>query len=179
MASTVSVLFLALSALAATSLAQYVDPATNYPAPTQTPAPPAPINFSLMHRTSGKCIHPYRGGDVPADNTNAVLFDGCGLSRLVFQYDASTKSIKHTASGKCLIAQDDSQKDGTALVYSSVCNTENGMFEITPQRGIVHVKSGKCIHPKGGKTNPKKNTPLILYSGCGEDRLLFDKVIVN
>jgi len=42
-------------------------------------------------------------------------------------------------------------------------------------RGVLqHLKSGLCVHPKGGAIKPPPHTQLLLHGGCfGEDRLQF------
>ena len=37
------------------------------------------------------------------------------------------------------------------------------------EQSLKHVKSGKCIHPKGGR--PRNDRNLIIYSGCDATRL--------
>lgn len=40
--------------------------------------------------------------------------------------------------------------------------------------GSVKHSSGQCIHvSKGAWVKPKDNQPLVLYFGCGQDRLEF------
>ena len=37
---------------------------------------------------------------------------------------------------------------------------------------LMHIRSGLCIHPKGGR--PSEGVPLVYYEGCDQPRLKLD-----
>ena len=45
-------------------------------------------------------------------------------------------------------------------------------FFRTPGMSLMHIRSGLCIHPKGGR--PSEGVPLVYYEGCDQPRLKLD-----
>ena len=42
----------------------------------------------------------------------------------------------------------------------------------TPGMSLMHIRSGLCVHPKGGR--PSEGVPLFYYEGCDQPRLKLD-----
>ncbi|MES2932787.1 MAG: hypothetical protein V4805_04800 [Pseudomonadota bacterium] len=143
--------------------------------------------FSLQH-SGGLCVHPKGGANVPANGTPAILFPMCDSSqpRLKFKL-AENKSLQHVSSGMCLHPEggSDTPAVGTRLVFWNQCSISRLQniqgnpklaFEFTAGGSIRHIKSGLCVHPSGGSPNPVRDTSLVLWAGCDEPRLTFNKL---
>lgn len=131
---------------------------------------------ALRQRSSGKCLHPYRGSAQPSDTTKVVIHKNCKKGALWFEMQPDG-SIMHLATGKCLVPRGGSSnpRDNTDVVIHSGCDEERHKFRILANGALQQITSGKCLHPYRGKSNPKDNTRLVYHSGCGtESRLLYD-----
>ena len=133
------------------------------------PEPPAP-SVSLLHVSSGKCVHPRGGSANPRNGTKAVLHDGCNQSRLQFELTAAG-SLRHVASGKCLhpFGGATNPSNGTKVIFHELCDLPRLRFEITRGGSLRHVSSRKCIHPQGGSSQPSNNTDLVFHSACDQN----------
>mmetsp|Transcript_5010 Transcript_5010/g.9672 ORF Transcript_5010/g.9672 Transcript_5010/m.9672 type:complete len:957 (+) Transcript_5010:27-2897(+) len=63
---------------------------------------------SIAHRNSGKCVHPYGGGQNPAKGTHLVMFSQCDMDRIAFEVKG--KSLVHKKSGLCVLHEKNSNK---------------------------------------------------------------------
>lgn len=137
-----------------------------------TPEP----GLMLAQSTSGLCIHPNGGSNVPDNGTDAVLYPDCG-SQPRLQYRMLTNgAIQHISSGKCLHPSGGAVNpgDGTNVVFWDGCDDDRLAFEVTPAGSLRHKTSGLCIHPQGGSATPEALTKLVLANGCDEPRLRFE-----
>ncbi|KAI9142922.1 hypothetical protein BKA69DRAFT_224946 [Paraphysoderma sedebokerense] len=82
-------------------------------------------------------------------------------------------ALQNVASRRCLEPRTGAAAvpDGTPVQFGQACEAEHAKFEFTETGAIRHVKSGKCIHPVGGRTD--RNTALHFWTGCDQDYLPF------
>ena len=83
---------------------------------------------------------------------------------------SNTKSLVHSASGKCL--KPISNADNSLFLLSSTCD-DNTRFERTSFGSLRQIKTGSCIHPLDGATYPREGQHVVIYRGCDETRLKF------
>jgi hypothetical protein len=146
---------------------------------------PVGNQFSLKHY-SGLCVHPQGGSATPGNGTPTVLDPLCNVaeSRLRFVM-LSNGSIMHVSSGMCLHPEGGTAMQGVRLVFWNSCSdsalkniqgNKRLAFEYTAGGSIRHKSTGLCVHPSGGATYPASGTQLVLWSGCDENRLFFNKL---
>ena len=125
----------------------------------------------IIHRSSGKLIHPLGGSANPADNTRLVTYIG-GLkqTRLQLQIEKDPSQngygyIRHVPSGKYIHPLGGSLKpaDNTLLVFHrgkhAAC-----LFKLDMDNDyIIQKSSNKIWHPKGGMRNPPNNNLVVLH----------------
>ena len=125
----------------------------------------------IVHRASGKLIHPLGGKAAPAENTRLVVYDG-GLkeTRLQMQFDKDpTQSgygyIRHVPSGKYVHPQGGSLQpaDDTLLVFHSGKHAACLFKFDVDYDYIIQKSSNKIWHPKGGKRYPPNNNLVVLH----------------
>ena len=58
------------------------------------------------------------------------------------------------------------------LIQHSCIDFLFACFFRTPGMSLVHIISGLCVHPKGGR--PSEGVPLVYYEGCDQPRLKLD-----
>ena len=121
--------------------------------------PPKPSDFSI-HHIGGKCV---------SINMNGHLYL-TALCTTRFSI-TSNKSLKHVASGKCVIPE--SYYNGAILRLETNCDNANTRFEQTMMNSTKHVLSGKCWHPSGGSNLPKEGTEVVIWSGCDKTKSIF------
>ncbi|KXJ06666.1 Disintegrin and metalloproteinase domain-containing protein 23, partial [Exaiptasia diaphana] len=114
---------------------------------------------------------------VPADETcklqenNEIIFrshDKCDQKYQEFRLDANGV-LWHECSQRRVCPESETPSNSDRLVISSTCKDDNSKFVRTPGNSLKHVKSGKCIHPRGGR--PGDGRKLVLYDGCDVTRL--------
>ena len=131
---------------------------------------------TLMHASSGKCLHPLGGSSNPNNGTKLVVWPDCSNdSRIKYKW-LSNGAIQHVSSGKCLHPEGGSSNptNGTRLVFWNSCSSGSRIaFELTDSGSIRHKLSGRCVHPLGGAVNPANETPMVLWDGCTGDRVKF------
>jgi hypothetical protein len=117
--------------------------------------------FTIRHTNSNACVHPSGGELNPADDTNAVWYNGgCGEPVTQFAYDPNSKLIRHVPSGKCLRVYRDGTNNGDRIGFAPCNQYQQFSFE----GGVLkHLPSGKCIHPEGGSSTPGNGTNLVIY----------------
>ena len=111
-------------------------------------------------------IRHYGGMCLTIRNDVAILDNNCNRK---FVYINNT--LKDVSSGKCL--HPEYLNDDATIKVSNNCSGNNFFFEHTEKYSIKHLKSGKCLHPRGGSPRPRSGTPILLHSGCGNNRLRF------
>ena len=148
---------------------------------------------SLRHMPSGKCVHIKLGGGDDAvnahDNAELMLYAGCLGERLAFaevipaakrsSYNVPRHATKlvHRYSGLCATLnryQTDNNTEIKLRPESCEARSEDLNFMLTNTGAIKHIKTGKCVHPKGNSARPGDNTRLVLYDGCTLERIRFE-----
>jgi len=120
---------------------------------------------SLQHALSGKCVHIYLGAFTkPKDGTAVVYYDGCGETRLEFQF-TSTKLWKHTPFGMCISRKGGSGADADDVVITDACNDQ---WEFTAKGSIRHISTKKCVQPFKGYQIPGNDMKLVLSTTCDD-----------
>ena len=134
----------------------------------------------IVHRASGKLIHPLGGKAIPADNTRLMVHEG-GLkeTRLQIKFDKDPAQngygyIRHVSSGKYVHPMGGSLQpaDDTLLVFHrgkhAAC-----LFKFDMDYDyIIQQSSNKIWHPKGGKRHPPNNNLVVLHR-ARHDRATF------
>lgn len=153
--------------------------------------------FKLMHK-SGKYIHPNGGKAYPDVGTELIFWEASasgvgGEDALTFQkedlgggcFKLMHKSgmYVHPDGGKA-----NPDNDTKLVLWDAKASDVGGEDALTFEevdlgggRFKLKHKSGKYIHPQGGKANPDNDTLLILWDSSasgigGEDALTFQKV---
>lgn len=141
----------------------------------------------IIHKPSGKCVHPkgrpsvkgYYNGDTVYNlkiNTPLVLHaSDCEVADKRLDFEWFGNYIRHTDSGFCVHPKGGSSnpRNNTQLVLYNTCNKSSIEFRQLPSGHIQHKDSGKCIHPRGGSPNPRDDTQLVLDSLCVGERIQF------
>ena len=126
----------------------------------------------ILHRASGKLVHPYGGSANPADNTKLVFYaGGLGERRLQLHFESDCKYpgyayIRHLASGKYVHPLGGSLQPGndTPLVFHSGKHAACLFLYDSINSFMVQKSSNKVWHPRGGSANPPDNTEVVLHS---------------
>ena len=124
-----------------------------------TTKPPVQNQFKIQHY-SKKCFK-YESSD-----QRIHLSSSCDD----LYYFSSTKSLVHSATGKCL--KPISNSDNTPFTLTSTCD-DNTRFDQTPFGSLKQIKTGSCIHPLNGALHPAEGQLVVIYRGCDETRLKF------
>lgn len=120
---------------------------------------------SLKHALSGKCLHINGGAFTkPKDKTSVVYYDGCGETRLEFQF-TSAKLWKHTKFGMCIARRGGSGATADDVVITDTC-TDTWAF--TAKGSIKHIPTGKCTQPFKGYKIPSNNMKMVLTTTCDD-----------
>ena len=126
----------------------------------------------IIHRSSGKLVHPLGGEDDPDRNTRLVVFPGgLGESRLelVFETDIYDSCgygyIRHSSSGKYVHPYNGvfNPDPNTRLVYYTNKHTACLFLPDVDNEIIIQKISDYIWHPYGGQSNPADNTNVVLH----------------
>ena len=120
-----------------------------------------PIRTFVIKHYSGLCVT-FRSAD-----NRLRLSQQCNEKFTL----TSSKSLMHVATGKCAIPEGFS--DNSRIKLTSDCSNTGTQFEQTSGLSTKHLQTGKCVHPLWGSMNPADDTDIVIYSGCGSNRLQF------
>ena len=96
-----------------------------------------------------------------------LVFKFSSICRTMFRWSSGAR-LYHVSSGQC--ADVNSTAEGSYLVLSKRCNTTSTLFQYDEaNRVIIHLLSGRCLHPEQGSDEPLPNSSVVLKSGCSED----------
>ena len=97
-------------------------------------------------------------------DTTRQIFVFTSICREKFRWSYGAKFI-HLLTNKCLNLN--STADGSFLSLSSRCDSTSNLFQYDQSnRVIIHLISGKCLHPESGPDDPSSNTAVVIKSGC-------------
>ena len=100
-------------------------------------------------------------------DTTRQVFVFTSICREKFQWSTGAKFL-HVPTNQCLNVN--STTDGSFLGLSSNCDSTSDLFQYDQRnRVIIHLNSGKCLHPQTGSSNPSANTAVVIKSGCNLD----------
>ena len=100
-------------------------------------------------------------------DTTRQVFVFTSICREKFQWSSGAKLL-HVPTNKCLNVN--STTDGSFLGLSSNCDSTSTLFQYDQaNRLIIHLNSGKCLHPQTGSANPSANKAVVIKSGCNLD----------
>ena len=133
--------------------------ATTVPPTTATTKPPLHGQFRIQHFS--KMCFKYDSAD-----QRIHLSSSCDD----LYHISTTKSLVHSASGKCV--KPVSNSDNSLIALTSNCD-DNTRFEQTTFGSLRQIKTGSCIHPLNGATYPREGQHVVIYKGCDETRLKF------
>ena len=86
------------------------------------------------------------------------------ICREKFRWSSGSKFV-HIPTKKCVLVN--STADGSFLGLSTHCNSTSNLFQYDEaNRLIIHLMSGKCLHPESGPNDPSSNTAVVIKSGC-------------
>ena len=128
-----------------------------------------PIGY-IVHRSSGKLVHPLGGSPYPSDDTPLVVYEG-GFHerRLLFQFVPHGDGygyIKHVPSGKYIHPLGGSQhppNDTPLVLYEGYHRACLFRFDLRNDY-IIHKTSGMIWHPYGGSVNPGNDVGVVLHA---------------
>lgn len=126
----------------------------------------------IIHRPSGKLIHPFGGSSSPSDNTKLVIYrGGLGLPRVQLEFEEALDEdgygyIKHSLSGKyvCPMGRSNQPNENTPLVFLSGARRSCLFIFDVVNDYIIHKGSKKIWHPEDSSGNPSDNTVVVLKS---------------
>lgn len=136
------------------------------PSPASTADPLMPIDglkYYLVHKESGKFVHPYGGSDNPPDNTKLVWHDR--NDHLALQFVFENGQIKHFGSGKYIHPLNGTARDDVNLVLYPGYRENTGV-QLVPRGDrtyLQHSKSRLYVHPRGGSASPANDTELVYH----------------
>ena len=116
--------------------------------------------FTIMHY-SGLCV------TVRESDSRLRLSETCTEKFSL----TSNKNLVHMATGKCAIPE--SLADDSRIKLTADCSNIGTRFEQTSGLSMKHLQTGKCVHPFGGSTYPTSDSDIVIYNGCGSNRLQF------
>ena len=136
---------------------------------TATIANTSPVGY-IVHRTSGKVVHPYGGREKPGDNTGLVVYTGgLGQRRLQFRFVPAPGFghfgyIQHVTGGKYAVPYGgwDVPRDDTGIVLWWKPNYSSLFAFDEANEHIKHI-SGKVWHPYRGWSTPRDDTKVVLH----------------
>ena len=115
---------------------------------------PETTTFYLRHYF-GKCLQ---------YNATKQVFVYTSICREKFRWSSGATFI-HLPTKKCLNVN--STADGSFLGLSSRCDSTANLFQYDQaKRVVIHVQSGKCLHPESGTDDPSSNVAVVVKSGC-------------
>lgn len=141
--------------------------------------------FVLKH-SAGKCVHPHMGW--PWLDRQILLWDGCavGTDRLTFRNwpEVTAQAVFTLESsqtpGLCAAGKPHSpwarHHPGASYIEFKSCESDKVIsFTKVPVEGgsrfmLRDTVTGMCVHPKGGRDKPTKNTRLVMWWSCTESR---------
>lgn len=130
----------------------------------------------IIHKPSGKCVHPKGRPNQPRNNTALVIHsEDCAAadSRLSFEWFGDY--IKHSGSEKCIhpYGGKSNPANNTILVLHDGCTENRVKFRQLSSGHIQHINSNKCIRTARGLSAPLNDTPLVLNDNCYGDNTKF------
>ena len=97
-------------------------------------------------------------------DTTRQVFVFTSICREKFRWSSGAKFV-HIPTNKCLNVN--STADGSFLGLSSPSNSTTNLFQYDQsKRVIIHLISGKCLHPESGPDDPSSNIAVVIKSGC-------------
>ena len=109
---------------------------------------------SYLRNFFGKCLE---------YNANRQVFVFTTICREKFQWSSGAK-IVHIPTAKCLNVN--STADGSFLTLTNRCNETSNLFQYDEgNHTIIHLISGKCLHPES-RNNPSSNEAVIIKPDC-------------
>eukprot|EP00756_Hemistasia_phaeocysticola_P066124 Hpha_TRINITY_DN9012_c0_g2::TRINITY_DN9012_c0_g2_i1::g.142062::m.142062 len=133
------------------------------PGPVSNPTPGE--KYHIVHKHSGKIVHPKGGSDSPHDGTCLVWHEKD--TKLGLEWMFEDGQIKHYSSGKFLHPKGGTATKGAYLcVHNGPDGDRTGMQVVTVDglQYLQHTKSGLWVHPQGGSKNPSNGAWLILHN---------------
>jgi hypothetical protein len=134
----------------------------------------------IRQRTSLFCVHPSGGNEFPSVGTPLVLHPTCDPydERLLFNL-LPNGVLQHESSGLCVQPETGVAQQGQRLVLSDLCykrdpKDKSIVFDFD-KGSFRHTASGLCVHPAGGSSTPSAGTQLVLWSGCDDERLKYNR----
>jgi hypothetical protein len=86
----------------------------------------------------------------------------------------SGHTIRHS-SGKCIWGNSSAGLEGSPVVLSDNCSTNNAKFVLLASGSILHMGSGRCLIPAGETDSPSDGTGLVFSLSCiDKSASLFD-----
>ncbi|KAK3716436.1 hypothetical protein QZH41_016844, partial [Actinostola sp. cb2023] len=128
-----------------------------------------PTDATPLKPYNDYCIVPKNETCTPYDKSRIVFKSGneCNQKYMDFRLDANG-ILWHHCSKRRVCPENENKSNGVRLVISIACKDEDSKFVRTAKNSLKHVKSGKCVHPNGGR--PGNNLELLLWSGCDSTR---------
>lgn len=121
------------------------------------------------------CVQPQRSSCQIPDGTKLVYKSSAECSKEYQKFIYDDGILMHKCSKKYVCPRGGRVDFGAELVIVSStgnCDPEDARFERTPGMSLMHIRSGLCVHPKGGR--PSEGVPLVYYEGCDQPRLKLD-----
>lgn len=98
------------------------------------------------------------------------------------QRAAQGARIRHNGNNLCLNPEGGGTPVlDTRAVLTSNCSTTdtNNRFRVLFDGAIQHVKSGWCLHPRGGSSTPGSGTDLVFWPVCNQHSIKFEYTLQN
>jgi len=127
------------------------------------------VRYYLVHKESGKLVHPLGGSDSPPNNTPLIFHEG-GKGRLELQFVFKTVDgavqIQHYSSKKFVHPMGGTAGNEVALVlHEGSDGTRTGVRMVRNEnRTYLQNYDNFYVHPKGGSIKPDDNTELVYHS---------------
>ena len=122
---------------------------------------PDTSTFYLRHYF-GKCLE---------YDASRKVFVFASICREKFRWSSGARFL-HIATGKCVHVN--STSDGSFLGLSAECTSRGSLFQYDEANSIIsHLLSGKCLHAESGSSSPPSSNPVIIKTGCSQNRNKF------
>eukprot|EP00058_Branchiostoma_floridae_P006661 XP_002592149.1 hypothetical protein BRAFLDRAFT_85021 [Branchiostoma floridae] len=127
----------------------------------------------VIRHSGGKCLHikSYPGEEQPI---NKLVLKDCGNRQRQLFVHWPNGSLMHAVSAKCLVLDTKGEiQEGTEITLGD-CDETSLHVRHTPSRTLQDMSTGMCLHPYGGSSTPDEGTHVVIFSGCEEERLMFE-----